>query len=114
MSGVDELPELVERYEVWLERQPLSERTRREYARQVAGFVEWLGADPARESHPPPISGTSSLYASWNGATELASWSVHAGPDPSHLRPIATIPSCGVRDRDLGQRRQWVRRRRRA
>jgi hypothetical protein len=30
MSEVVELPE---RYAVWLERQPLSERTRREYAR---------------------------------------------------------------------------------
>src|SRR5450755_818264 len=49
MSEVDELPELAERYEVWLERQPLSERTRREYSRQVAGFVEWLAADPARD-----------------------------------------------------------------
>src|SRR5450755_1554509 len=49
MSEVDELPELAERYEVWLERQPLSERTRREYARQVAGFVEWLAAGPARD-----------------------------------------------------------------
>ncbi len=48
MSEVVELSELAERYGVWLERQPLSERTRREYARQVAGFVEWLGADPAR------------------------------------------------------------------
>ena len=47
MLEAAELPELVERYEVWLERQPLSERTRREYARQVAGFAEWLGADPA-------------------------------------------------------------------
>jgi hypothetical protein len=56
MSGVDELPELVERYEVWLERQPLSERTRREYARQVAGFVEWLGADPARDGETPADS----------------------------------------------------------
>ena len=35
MSGVAELSELVERYEVWLERQPLSERTRREYSRGV-------------------------------------------------------------------------------
>lgn len=48
MSEVAELPELVERYQVWLERQPLSERTRREYSRQVAGFVEWLAGDPAR------------------------------------------------------------------
>jgi hypothetical protein len=56
MSGVDELPELVERYEVWLERQPLSERTGREYARQGAGFVEWLGADPARDGETPADS----------------------------------------------------------
>jgi hypothetical protein len=48
MSEVPELPGLVERCEVWLERQPLSERTRREYSRQVAAFVEWLGAAPAR------------------------------------------------------------------
>ena len=45
---MSEIAELAERYEVWLERQPLSERTRREYSRQVAGFVEWLAADPAR------------------------------------------------------------------
>ena len=31
MSEVVELPELAERYAVWLERQPLSQRTRREY-----------------------------------------------------------------------------------
>ena len=49
MLEVAELPGLVERNEVWLERQPLSERTRREYARQVTAFVEWLGADPARD-----------------------------------------------------------------
>lgn len=33
------------RYEDWLERQPLSERTRREYSRQVARFSEWLAGD---------------------------------------------------------------------
>jgi site-specific recombinase XerD len=45
---MSELSELVERYDVWLDGQPLSERTRREYARQVAGFAAWLGANPAR------------------------------------------------------------------
>lgn len=49
MLEVAELPELVERYERWLSGLPLSERTRREYARQVAGFVEWLGGDAARD-----------------------------------------------------------------
>jgi integrase len=45
-----ELPELVGRYEDWLERQPLAERSRREYAKQVALFAAWLQRqeDPAR------------------------------------------------------------------
>jgi integrase/recombinase XerC len=45
-----ELPELVGRYEDWLERQPLAERSRREYAKQVALFGTWLQRqeDPAR------------------------------------------------------------------
>jgi len=34
---------------------------------------------------------TSTLYASWNGATEAAFWRVHAGSHHSHLRPIGTI-----------------------
>ncbi|MGW7520731.1 arylsulfotransferase family protein [Streptomyces sp. NPDC054796] len=28
------------------------------------------------------------VYASWNGATEVAAWKVRAGKDPDHLKPV--------------------------
>ena len=34
-------------------------------------------------------------YASWNGATEIASWRVVAGDDTAKLRTIATVPKRG-------------------
>jgi hypothetical protein len=43
---MSELSELVERYDVWLDGQPLSERTRPEYSRQVAGSPR--GSAPIR------------------------------------------------------------------
>ncbi len=35
------------------------------------------------------------VYASWNGATEVASWRVLAGSSPSSLAPVATAPKAG-------------------
>jgi hypothetical protein len=32
------------------------------------------------------------VYASWNGATEVASWRVLAGPDPADLTPVGQFP----------------------
>jgi hypothetical protein len=32
------------------------------------------------------------LYPSWNGATEIATWEVLAGPDPGGLKSIALVP----------------------
>ena len=32
------------------------------------------------------------VYASWNGATEIATWEVLAGPDPEDLRPVGSVP----------------------
>ena len=32
------------------------------------------------------------LYVSWNGATEVATWQVLAGPDPDELEPVGTAP----------------------
>jgi hypothetical protein len=35
------------------------------------------------------------LYASWNGATEVATWEVLAGPSPDRLKAVASVPrSC--------------------
>ena len=35
------------------------------------------------------------LYASWNGATEVESWEALAGPDPNELEPVGTSPRHG-------------------
>jgi hypothetical protein len=35
------------------------------------------------------------LYASWNGATEVASWEVLAGPNPGELEAVASAPRKG-------------------
>jgi hypothetical protein len=35
------------------------------------------------------------VYASWNGATDVASWTVLAGPDLQHLAPLSTAPRHG-------------------
>ncbi|MGH7910918.1 MAG: arylsulfotransferase family protein [Candidatus Dormibacteraceae bacterium] len=35
------------------------------------------------------------LYASWNGATEVATWQVLAGPDPQHLSRAGAAPRHG-------------------
>jgi hypothetical protein len=40
-------------------------------------------------------SGSLTAYASWNGATEVASWRVLAGSSASALAPVATAPRHG-------------------
>ncbi len=35
------------------------------------------------------------LYASWNGATEVATWEVLAGPGPERLKPVGLAPREG-------------------
>jgi Arylsulfotransferase (ASST) len=35
------------------------------------------------------------LYASWNGATEVATWEVLAGPRQSRLEPVGSVPQDG-------------------
>jgi len=35
------------------------------------------------------------VYASWNGATGVASWRVLAGPTPAQLAPVASAPKSG-------------------
>jgi hypothetical protein len=40
----------------------------------------------------PNADGATELYASWNGATEVASWRVLAGPDPNSLSVVGQAP----------------------
>jgi hypothetical protein len=35
------------------------------------------------------------VYASWNGATEVATWEVFAGPNPSRLESLGSVPRDG-------------------
>lgn len=35
------------------------------------------------------------VYASWNGATEVATWQVLTGPDPERLGAVASVPRRG-------------------
>jgi Arylsulfotransferase (ASST) len=56
----------------------------------------WTGA-PA---HQPvfayqPGGGAGTVYASWNGATLVASWQLLAGPTAFALRPVAQVPHSG-------------------
>ena len=57
---------------------------------------QWSG----QPSSPPALaylrSGShATVYASWNGATTVASWRVLAGPSPRHLTPVASAPRTG-------------------
>lgn len=60
--------------------------------------LPWTGHPhraPALRAAPDRAGGRSTLYASWNGSTELDSWGVLAGPHPSGLRAIGKISRRG-------------------
>jgi hypothetical protein len=57
----------------------------------------WSGQpdeDPAVAAETGPDDEVT-LYASWNGATEVASWEVLAGPGPDRLEPVGSAPRKG-------------------
>jgi hypothetical protein len=43
------------------------------------------------------------LYASWNGATEVESWELLAGPDVGRLEPAGSVPRDGFETAKLVQ-----------
>ncbi|GAA3358932.1 arylsulfotransferase family protein [Saccharopolyspora gregorii] len=43
--------------------------------------------------------GVTSVYASWNGATEVAAWRVLTGPDEANLAPVQDVPRTGFETR---------------
>jgi len=43
------------------------------------------------------------LYASWNGATEVATWEVISGPRPNRLKPLGSVPRNGFETAMLAQ-----------
>ena len=54
--------------------------------------------------HEPPAihAGTGFAYASWNGATDVASWQLDTGSDPNALTTESTVPKKGFEDADRG------------
>jgi hypothetical protein len=57
----------------------------------------WNGtpAEPPAFAFQPGAGGAGTVYASWNGATLLASWRVLSGPSADALAPIAQAPRSG-------------------
>ena len=59
--------------------------------------MEWSGVP----NHPPALvvepggAGAGTVYASWNGATGVASWRVEAGASPGSLHPLLSAPRSG-------------------
>ena len=49
MSAMVELAEFPEPFERWLAGRPLADRSRREYARNVRAYCEWLAETPDRD-----------------------------------------------------------------
>ena len=47
--------------------------------------------------------GKVAIYASWNGATEVASWEVVSGPGPGLLSPLGSVPREGFETAMLAQ-----------
>jgi hypothetical protein len=68
------------------------------HSQSYRGFrLAWSGM-PA---HPPTFAlaaapaGAATVYASWNGASLVASWRVLAGPNPASLSAVAEAPRSG-------------------
>jgi Arylsulfotransferase (ASST) len=57
----------------------------------------WTGtpAHPPLFAVQPVTHGLGTVYASWNGATLVASWRVLAGPTPTSLAPVAQVARTG-------------------
>jgi hypothetical protein len=65
----------------------------------------WKGQptdEPALAAERRP-DGKMALYASWNGATKVASWEVISGLRPGRLRPLGSVPRDGFETAMLAQ-----------
>ena len=70
---------------------PMGVRTYRAY------LVDWVGhpTDSPRIVAQANPAGGFSVYASWNGATEIATWTVLAGTSKTSLAPVGSQPWAG-------------------
>ena len=70
---------------------PNNDQSYRAFAGTWAGYPK---DKPAVALRTNPAQGTA-VYVSWNGATEVATWQVLAGKQPSSLAAVATQPRAG-------------------
>jgi len=66
---------------------------------------EWRGhptEDPAVTGEQR-TEGRVAVHASWNGATEVASWEVVSGPGPDQMAPLGSVPRDGFETDMLAQ-----------
>jgi hypothetical protein len=68
------------------------------FVSQTSSYRAYRFAWSATPAAPPTLvgsanSGTMTLYASWNGATNVASWRVLGGASASTLQSITTVPN---------------------
>jgi len=70
----------------------------------VQNFRTYLSPWTGHPSEPPAIAATQTatgvgsnvtVYTSWNGATEVASWRLLVGESPSSLTAVETVPKSG-------------------
>lgn len=65
----------------------------------------WTGTPKGR----PSVAGTAkAVYASWNGATEVATWELLAGPSADALTPVREVPRAGFETRIPGGEGRFV------
>ena len=68
--------------------------------RGVQSFRTYLSSWSGHPSEAPAITATHSgsgvtVYTSWNGATEVASWQILTGESPGSLTPATTVAKAG-------------------
>jgi hypothetical protein len=58
----------------------------------------WTGhpADPPAVAARAGTNGSLDVFASWNGAADIARWQVLSGPSPDALAPVASAPWSGL------------------
>jgi hypothetical protein len=74
---------------------PAGENSYRVYREPWAGQPSEAPALSATTSATTSTGATTTVYASWNGATTLASWQLLAGASATHLSVVASAPRTG-------------------
>jgi Arylsulfotransferase (ASST) len=70
------------------------------FVSNTASYRAYRYSWSATPATPPAVVATASgnrttVYVSWNGATNVSSWQVLEGATPTSLQPVATVPKTG-------------------